>query len=109
MEEFGWEYHFDAKSGLSIRSAEQFRPELEDALLASSAPSAALVQKTYFYGADKSEYAGVPYSNLAGATFVYRRSGGADALRPPDGQCRSGDRHAQDRPAQRNAAAVIYP
>lgn len=24
--EFGWEYHFDAKSGLSIRSAEQFRP-----------------------------------------------------------------------------------
>lgn len=77
VEEFGWEYHFDAKSGLSIRSAEQFRPELEDALLASSAPSAALVQKTYFYGADKSEYAGVPYSNLAGATFVYRRSGGA--------------------------------
>ena len=77
VEEFGWEYHFDAKSGLSIRSAEQFRPELEDALLASSAPSAALVQKTYFYGADKSEYAGVPYSNLAGATFVYRRSGEA--------------------------------
>ena len=77
VEEFGWEHHFDAKSGLSIRSAEQFRPELEDALLASSAPSAALVQKTYFYGADKSEYAGVPYSNLAGATFVYRRSGGA--------------------------------
>ena len=35
------------------------------------------MQKTYFYGADKSEYAGVPYSNLAGATFVYRRSGGA--------------------------------
>lgn len=26
VEEFGWEYHFDAKSGLSIRSAEQFRP-----------------------------------------------------------------------------------
>lgn len=77
VEEFGWEYHFDAKNGLSIRSAEQFRPELEDALLASSAPSAALGQKTYFYSADKSEYAGVPYSNLSGATFVYRRSGEA--------------------------------
>ena len=58
-------------------AVEEFGPELEDALLASSAPSAALVQKTYFYGADKSEYAGVPYSNLAGATFVYRRSGEA--------------------------------
>lgn len=76
-EEFGWDYRFDTKTGLSIRSTEQFRPELEDSLLANSAPSAALVQKTYFYSADKSEYAGVPYSNLSGATFVYRRSGEA--------------------------------
>ena len=77
VEEFGWDYRFDTKTGLSIRSTEQFRPELEDSLLANSAPSAALVQKTYFYSADKSEYAGVPYSNLSGATFVYRRSGEA--------------------------------
>ena len=77
VEEFGWDYRFDTKTGLSICSTEQFRTELEDSLLANSAPSAALVQKTYFYSADKSEYAGVPYSNLSGATFVYRRSGGA--------------------------------
>ena len=50
---------------------DRFRPELEDALLASSAPSAALVQKTYFYGADKSEYAGVPYSNPVSYTHLY--------------------------------------
>ena len=46
-EEFGWDYRFDTKTGLSICSTEQFRPELEDSLLANSAPSAALVQKTY--------------------------------------------------------------
>ena len=77
VEEFGWDYHFDAKTGLTIRSAAQFRPELEDTLLASSSPSAALVQKAYFYSADKSEYVGCPYSNQSGASFVYRRSGEA--------------------------------
>ena len=38
VEEFGWDYRFDTKTGLSICSTEQFRPELEDSLLANSAP-----------------------------------------------------------------------
>lgn len=77
MEEFGWEYHFDAKSGLSIRSAEQFRPSSRTRCLQAPRRLPRWCRRRIFTARTKSEYAGVPYSNLAGATFVYRRSGGA--------------------------------
>ena len=38
---------------------------------------AVTLNDTKIDSADKSEYAGVPYSNLSGAAFVYRKSGEA--------------------------------
>ena len=75
VDEFGWDYDFDAKTGLAINSCEQFRPELEDDCLANSQPSVALAQKTYIYSTDKSEYVGYPYSNQGDASFIYRQKG----------------------------------
>lgn len=73
-EEFGWDYGFDAKTGLTINSKEQLRPELEDEeYLSSTSPSRELRLKSYVYDAAHTEYAGYPYTNRGG--FSYRHQG----------------------------------
>lgn len=73
-EEFGWDYGFDAKTGLTINAKEQFRPELEDEeYLSSTSPSRALRLKSFVYDAAHTEYAGYPYTNRG--SFSYRRQG----------------------------------
>lgn len=75
VDEFGWEYRFDHENGLQINAKEQFRPELEDAVLGNTMPSSALSRKTYIYDCEKNEYVGYPYSNMGNASFVYRKKG----------------------------------
>lgn len=75
-EEFGWDYGFDSKTGLTINSKEQFRPELADEeYLSDTSPSRSLTLKSYVYDAGKTEFAGFPYTNLSGAGFCFRHKG----------------------------------
>ncbi|MCR4600759.1 MAG: hypothetical protein K5767_03345, partial [Clostridia bacterium] len=75
-EEFGWDYSFDAKTGLTINSTEQFRPELEDKeQLSTISPTRGLKYKFYVYDDANTEYVGYPHTNLFGASFCFRHQG----------------------------------
>lgn len=91
VNEFGWDYQFDHENGLRISVKDQFRPELEDTVLASTQPSSALMQKTYIYDGEKNEYVGYPYSNMGGASFAYQKKGEKKMLFDASKICSDGE------------------
>lgn len=105
VNEFGWDYQFDHENGLRISVKDQFRPELEDTMLASTQPSSALTQKTYIYDSEKSEYVGYPYSNMGGASFAYQKKGEEKIVFGASKICSDGE-YLFDRQLGPNGSAV---
>lgn len=56
VEEFGWEYSYDKKSGLRIESGHPFRPVISDKVIGTTLPRATGMD--YYYG--KEYYVGYP-------------------------------------------------
>ncbi len=72
VDEFGWEYHFDAKKGLWIDSEDPFRPVIYDKPIGFTMPYMPVA--SYVYGDDY--YLVIPHSTYAPvANLVYRKRG----------------------------------
>lgn len=62
VEEFGWEYSFDVKEGLVIKSGDMFRPVLKDDVIGNTSPHRGVGQKDYCYSEEY--YVGYPTNTI---------------------------------------------
>ena len=75
VEEFGWEYSYDNKSGLRIESGNPFRPVIDDRRIGNTLPQATWTD--YYYGKDY--YVGYPKTTFDGNyKLIVRKRGGQE-------------------------------
>lgn len=96
VEKFGWDYSWDSKTGLQIKSSEPFRPVIEDKVIGATLPSRGIGGKEYFY--HYNYYVGYPINTFnENYDLIVRKKGEAEKIFSLKEQLKDGDYYFNQR------------